>query len=313
MENRSHAFAAGLFVCLLGFAVLVAFWYFSGKRESTATYLLATKRNVAGLNIQAQVRYRGIRAGKVESIDLDPRDPRIVLVTINLDSRYRLTRATKARLATQGVTGIAFVQLEDDGSSREYLDASAAERPRIELLPSLLDTMGERTGEILDQAAELTRRLNRLADGKNAQNLARTLENAAQVSEGLKQVPQLVAALRTALSEPNLKRLRNILDHIEKAAGEAAPLAGEMRTLVKSMTALAERLDKVAATTGGQLATSTLPQLQSLAKDLDANSRQLSRLLETLDESPQALVFGKAAPRPGPGEAGFVAPVVTEK
>ena len=313
MENRSHAFAAGLFVLLLGLATAAAVWFFGGKRELTDTYILETRKNVTGLNVQAQVRYRGIRAGKVLDIQPDAQDPRIILVTIDLDSRYKLTRSTTAQLGYQGITGLAYVQIEEEGNSREYLDTGGAEPPRIALKPTLFDSLGEKAGDIVGQVAELTDRLTKLMDEKNARNLAKTLDNVATASEGMKQVPAVVGAMREALSPANLQRLNSILVHVEKTAGEAAPLTTEMREMVKSMNGLAVRLDRVVGDAGSQLSASTLPQLNVLMKELTTNARQLSRLLDTLDENPQALVFGKRAPRPGPGEAGFVAPVAGEK
>ena len=313
MENRSHALAAGVFVILFGLATMLAAWYLGGKRESTATYLLETRKNVTGLNVQAQVRYRGIRAGKVESIEPDADDPRIILVTISLDARYRLTKSSTARLGYQGVTGLAFVDIEDDGSSREFLATGGANPPRIALKATLFDMLGEKAGDIVGQVAELLIRLNRLLDDKNADNLARTLDNVAVASDGLKQLPQVVAAMRAALSDDNVKRLGGILAEVEKTAGEAAPLTAETRALVKSMTALAQKLDRFVDGSGGEIAAATLPQINALVKELNANSNQLGRILDTLEERPQALVFGKGARRPGPGEAGFVVPVGKEK
>lgn len=310
MENRSHALAAGIFVLLLGLAAALAIWFLGGKRESIDNYVLTTDRSVSGLNVQAQVRFRGIRAGKVESIETDPADPRLILVTIGIDDRFKLTKGTTAQLGYQGITGLAFIQLEDDGSNREFLDPDAPVTPRIAMKPTLLDSLGEKAGDIVTQISGLTSRLSKLLDERNTRNLSRTMENVAEASEGLRQLPQVVAALREALSADNLKRLHGILANVEKTAGEAAPLAAETREMVRSMTALAKRLDQVA---GSEAAASTLPQLNALLKEVNATSRQLNRVLETLDESPQALVFGKGASRPGPGEAGFVAPAATEK
>lgn len=312
MENRSHALAAGIFVLLLSCATALAVWYFGGERETTATYVLETRRNVSGLNIQAQVRYRGIRAGRVESIEPDPADPRVILVTISVDARYRLTRATTAQLGFQGVTGLAYVGLEDDGTNRDYLPTAGAAPPHIALKPTFFDALGDRAGDILGQVVELADRLTRALDEKNARNLSRTLENAAAASEGLKEVPQLVAAMREVLSAANLKRLDGILAQAEKAAGQAAPLTADARTLIKSMTQLSQKLDRLVDKSGSEVA-ATLPQIDALAQQLTANSRQLSRVLDTLDENPQALLLGKTSPHPGPGEAGFVAPATTEK
>lgn len=313
MENRAHALAAGLFVLLLGLATATAVWFLGGKRDDTDTYILTTTRSVTGLNIQGQVRYRGIRAGKVESIEPDPADPRTLLVRIKIEERFRLTKATTARLGYQGITGIAHVQLDDDGSSTEYLDPDGPETPRIAMKPTLLDALGEKAGDIVAQVAELTGRLSKLLDEKNARNLSRTLENVADASESLKQATQIVAALRSTLSEANLKRLQRILEHVEKTAGEAAPLTAEVRETVRSMNALAQRVDRLADQAGGEFGTRTLPQATALMTELTATTRQLNRLLDTLDDTPQALLFGKGAPRPGPGEAGFTAPTATEK
>lgn len=58
MENRSHALLAGLFVLLLGACAVAALWWFGGKREPTNEYVVVTHKNINGLNLQAQVRYR---------------------------------------------------------------------------------------------------------------------------------------------------------------------------------------------------------------------------------------------------------------
>ncbi len=79
MENRSHALAAGIFTILLGICAAVAIWWLGQSDESTTSYVLETRRNVTGLNLQAQVRYRGIRAGKVTAIEPDEADPRVIL------------------------------------------------------------------------------------------------------------------------------------------------------------------------------------------------------------------------------------------
>ena len=66
MENRSHALMAGLFTLLLGTAAILAAWWFGGKHELTREYTVVTRQNVTGLSLQGQVRYRGIRGGKVQ-------------------------------------------------------------------------------------------------------------------------------------------------------------------------------------------------------------------------------------------------------
>lgn len=121
MENRSHALIAGLFMLILGASAVVALWWFSGRQEDTSSYVVETRRNVTGLNPQAQVRYRGIRVGKVQSIQLDPTDARTTLISIVVRKDIPITQGTEARLGYQGVTGIAHVLLEDEGKDTRPL------------------------------------------------------------------------------------------------------------------------------------------------------------------------------------------------
>jgi phospholipid/cholesterol/gamma-HCH transport system substrate-binding protein len=306
MENRSHALMAGLFTVLFVLAAAVALWWFSGSREMTSTYILETRGNVTGLNLEAQVRYRGIRAGKVTDITPDKSDPGLLLVEISLGRKYLLTDKTIARLNFQGITGLAYVMLEegDKTTPGKPLETSDDMPARIRIQPGLLDTLGEKAGDIAGQVAELSLRLNRLLDERNVQNITRGLDNLANASEGLKELPKIMASLKAALSDDNLRRLQTLLTHLEKTAGEAAPLTAEARALVTTMNGLAKRFDAV----GVRMNADTLPRAESLMSEVSAATRRLDRLLDTLADTPQAVIFGTAPAQPGPGEAGFVAP-----
>jgi phospholipid/cholesterol/gamma-HCH transport system substrate-binding protein len=305
MENRAHALAAGLFVLALSLAAAAFVWWLGQTKQDVRNYLLVTRGNVTGLNVQAPVRFRGIRAGRVESIDIDTADNRAILVTISLDSRYRLTRGTTAVLNSQGVTGLAYVQLEDDGSKPEPLLAKDGELPRIALSPTLLDTLGAQAGDIVAQANLLAVRLARLLNDKNLNNFALTLDNLASASGGLKDLPPVIAALRQTFSESNVKRFSATLANLDRSVGVAEPLMRDLRLGVQNMASLTGRLDKLAGEASGELTAATLPRINALMLELATNARQLSRLIETLERDPQALVFGRQNPVPGPGEVGF--------
>lgn len=315
MENRSHALLAGLFTLLFLLAAIAALWWFAGGGDPTHTYILETRGSVTGLNRQAQVRYRGIRAGKVIDIEPDERDPGLLLVEITLGRQYQLTDKTVAKLKYQGVTGLAYVMLEEGGEGGRPLPDNAMSPPRLKIQPGLFSALDDKAGEIANQVADLGQRLNRLLDERNLQNVSRTLDNLASASDSLKELPKVMASLRAALSDTNLQHLRMLLSHLEKTAGEAAPLTVEARTLVATLNTLAQRLEKLSVTAGGvgeRLNAETLPRADALMSDLAAATRRLDRLLDTLGDTPQAVIFGPAPAKPGPGEAGFVIPNRTE-
>ena len=306
MENRAHALAAGLFVLILGLATAAAVWWFRQDRDERAYYLLETRQSVGGLNVEAVVRYRGIRAGKVVSIGVDPKNPRLIIVRISLDQDFQLTRGTVASLASQGITGLTFIALEDDGSDMTPLTSPDGEPPRLALHRTRFDALTDHAGQVVAGIDDLVEKLNKVLDDKNIANLNRSIENLARASEGLAELPQVAAGLRQVLSPENTRRLSRMLDNLEAGSEEVRPMAKDARTLIGNLNHLSERVETMLGS--GESAHATLPRANALMKELTDTTRQLSRLLETLDDNPQALIFGRPPARPGPGETGFGQP-----
>ncbi|MDD2664307.1 MAG: MlaD family protein [Dechloromonas sp.] len=302
MENKSHAFAAGLFVLLLGAALLSALYWLNGDREATRDYIVVTKQNIGGLNPQAQVRYRGIRVGKVSDIRLDPQDRSNILVTIAVRADLPLSRGTVAKLSYQGVTGLAHILLLETGNGDDPLLPEGGVPPRIAMIPSLIDELGETGTATLVQAQQLMASANAMLTPDNARRLAATLANLEAASAGLKPV---LGHLDTTLVQVNkLLDDRNV-GRLSQAAADVGPLLGDARLLLTRMQATSERIDLAVGDAAGGGAAALVPRLNDMAADFSQTSHQLSRLLRILEESPQGLVFGVPAVPPGPGEAGF--------
>jgi phospholipid/cholesterol/gamma-HCH transport system substrate-binding protein len=121
MENRSHALMTGFFtIALLIAAVLAGIW-FNRDRVERVPYMIATSQSIPGLNPQATVRYRGLEVGKVDDISFDAKIPGQIMIQLAVDPEAPITRTTFATLGYQGVTGIAFIQLDDDKTGSPLL------------------------------------------------------------------------------------------------------------------------------------------------------------------------------------------------
>jgi phospholipid/cholesterol/gamma-HCH transport system substrate-binding protein len=304
MENRSHALFAGLFLLILGAATLAALWWFNGQEESKH-YVVETRDNVTGLNAQAQVRYRGIRVGKVESILLDPVDARMTLLEISVRKDIPITRGTSARLGYQGVTGIAHVLLEDDGRDTTPLPQDDAGGGRIVMQTSLMQELTDVGGDVLRQTRELLVGMNDLLRPENRQAASRILDNletsslyAREASERLLQV----------LNSDAIARIHSILLHSEKTVAQASPFFAEARGLVARLNTASEKFEKALGDANLSGVGALTPRLNELTAEFASTSQQLNRVLRMLEESPQSLIFGRQEISPGPGENGFVAP-----
>ncbi|MDY7539308.1 MlaD family protein [Undibacterium sp. 5I1] len=314
MENRSHALMAGFFtIALLVLAAVFALWLGKDKIKRTP-YEIATKLSVAGLNMQAAVRYKGIRVGNVSNISFDPTTPGQILLHLDVMSDTPVTKSTYATLAYQGVTGIAFVQLDEDNIHADHAPLLASTQndviPRIPLRPGMMQNLEQRGVAILNQTEELTKRLNLLLDPNNRQSIATAVENIGKAAAAWQTVPEKLGPALDKL--PALaEQTQSTLIAIKTLSGDASKLSNNINQFTVSMQApdgpLA-RLNQSVEQISAGISQETLPKINAITNDARSSLRAINRTTDALNERPQSLLFGNAAPAPGPGEPGFVAP-----
>lgn len=323
MENRAYALAAGLFLLVMGAALVGAVWWFGEPDEERSRYLLVSTDNITGLNLEAKVRFRGIDAGKVEEIAIDPARPGDILVTISIRSDLPVTQGTRAALGYQGVTGLAYVLLEDSGEDPRPLEAAQG-LPRIALQPGLLDQASDAALNTLTRISELADRLSEVLSEDNVKRVENSLikiESAAgKMEQTFDQAPRTLAAMdralatvEGALSPEILGRVPQVLYNIEVASRNAAPALQDFRDLMERLDSSARTFDQFTNSAGQGVMTSTLPRLNALLLELTETSRQISSLFREVEASPQLLLLGRGRQAPGPGESGYEAPRASER
>ena len=307
MENRAHALAAGLFAVLLGAALgAVALW-FSKDEIRLIPYELVTTGAVTGLEVEAPVRYRGVDVGKVDTISIDSSNGGRVQIRIGVREGTPITKSTYAQLGYQGITGLAYVLLGDDGKSTEALPSSRRNVALLRMKPSLMDE-----GEALfGSVAQISERIKRLLDDENQDRVRRTLA-------GLETATQRANEL-TAKLEPSLAAMPGLIAEVKGLAGDARASVQHADRLMGNFNGLALKLDARVDTltralsgveevgfTARTVGDETMPRMNGLIDDLAKDTHALGRVIDTLDEQPQSIVFGTPPGRPGPGEPGFL-------
>lgn len=321
MENKAHALAAGIFVALLTALVLgLAAWLTrdTGVRD---TYEISTRDTVTGLQEQAPVRFRGVDVGKVTSVGFDPKAPGSVLVRLDVDREAPITRDTFATLSFQGVTGLAFVQLADEGKPSPRLEPNDEVPPRIPLRPGILAKLEDRGEVILEQIEQVTTRINKLLGDENQARLAGAIENVGKTAETTSKLAQrldntVAQRIDPLLSEASvtLRGLKRNFDEVGVAAAEVNSTAAEFRRAAVSINAPDGPLSRLSegseaiSQAADVFSRSTLPRFNRTLDEASRTVRSLGRAVDELTDNPQALLYGDGAPRPGPGEPGFQAP-----
>jgi len=278
MENRAYALAAGLFTLLLGIGVVAAALWFSGEAVDNQEYLMVSRHPVSGLNAQAPVRFRGVTVGKVLEIKFDPLEPRTILVRIEVQTGTPLTKGTYAQLGSQGVTGLSYVILDDDGSKPEPLAGEGDQLARIEVRPSFFDNVSASGQEMIVNINEVAKRVSVLLNDDNQKQLVSTLHNIDQAAA---RATALAAAL-----EPGAKALPALANDAGIALKRADTLLANLNQRVESFERAAksaEQLGTSAAALSDTMLTESVPRLNLLLEDVQRSSRGLERLLNEIN------------------------------
>jgi phospholipid/cholesterol/gamma-HCH transport system substrate-binding protein len=307
MENKAYALAAGAFVLVIGaMAVALAMWL---TRDSSVrhVYEMSTREAVSGLQPQAAVRYRGIDVGKVVQIGFDPQTTGNVLVRIAIHDKAPITQSTFATLGYQGVTGLAFVQLDDEGESKERLVGDARNPPRIPLRAGLLSKLTDQGIAVMAQAQETMVRVTQLLSRENQSALVATITDLGAAANGINKAADSVDKV-AAEARKTLRALETTSTQIAKTAAEATTTTAEFGKSVRHIS------DKFGDTTEALMATATtfnattLPRVHRMSDDTSTTMRQATHVFNAFNDNPQSLIYGGGPTPPGPGEPGFVAP-----
>ena len=309
MENKAHAMMAGIFVlvvtALLG---VLAVWL---MRDNTERHLyeMSTSETISGLQPQAAVRFRGVPIGKVEAIGFDTKIKGNVLIRVSIDANAPVSKSAYATVASQGVTGLGFIQLDDNDSASEQLMPNDDDPPRIPLRQGGIDKLLSKSESILNEVEKAGQGLNKLLsdDNQQAANTAvqQLSEAAASINRLSKSLEPTVASL-PKITQDLTRDARATLQSVKTATDEVGLTAKRLNEKGGPLDRLAEGGQALA---GGvqTFSTSTLPRLGDVADETARTMRQLRRTVNAVDDNPQALIFGNGAPVPGPGEPGFSA------
>ena len=313
MENKAHALVAGAFVLgVLALLIALAVWLTrdGGERD---LYEMSTRETVSGLQLQAPVRFRGVGVGKVEFIGFDSKTKGNVLVRISVDRGTPMTKSTFASVSSQGVTGIGFIQLDDEQANSEALVANDDDPPRIPLKPGLMDKLIQQSETIFNQLEQASTSLNKLLSPDNQAAMTGAVQ---QIGQAAGNVSKLAQSLEPTLATlPALsRRTGQTMQSLETAANDVSATASELGKTAQRLNEKGGPIDKVAEGSSALVSTvesfsaATLPKLGDVAEETTRTMRQLRRTVNAVNDNPQSLIFGNGPASPGPGEPGFSPP-----
>jgi len=183
MEADKRYFIEGLFILGLSLAVALGFvWLSRSGHRDDVVYRIRFAESVSGLSPGEPVKFRGVDVGAVQTMSLDPANPRLVQVDVKLHKNTPVKTDTKASLKLKGITGTVFVELDGGDAAAKTLLAATPEGqiPEIPSEKSNLTTL-------LDQLPQVIQKFSALEN-----QTRKVLTDIGQTTEKVKEDPSLL-------------------------------------------------------------------------------------------------------------------------
>lgn len=309
METRAHHLLIGGFMLIM-VGLLVGFFLWVAKVDLDKEYVeydIYFEESVAGLSAAGDVRYNGVRVGQVDDIRLAPQNPSQVLVTVKIESEVPVLEDSVAVLALQGLTGVAFVQIEGGSPGAKPLQKKDDQiRPVIQSRVSPIQEFFVGGPDLINEALRAIASLNDLLNVENRQHVQSILTNIDDLSGGLAAQTEDIAAtvdqLKLAISD--LRRTADSVTSLSNSADDLIkedmkPTLANLKATIAGAETLVGNLNQLVEESHGGIVAftnNTLPEVGRLVTDARRLAIALADLAQRLEENPGELIFHR--PRP---------------
>ncbi|MCX8906235.1 MlaD family protein [Vibrio parahaemolyticus] len=313
MDDSKSSYKLGLFVVSALVSLFVVLFILGGRSLFEPKIIVETyfDESVSGLEVGAPVRFRGITAGEVVSIELSdalyeaavPRENRKSYVVVrseitgakrtieewNRSIEISIERGLRATTQLAGITGQQYLSFDytsmDEGLSFNW-------KPNYPYVPSTKSSAGKIVSGIqsliarLDEADinTLVANINMLIETLN-QSISALDADAlnAQLLALLINSNQMVKSVDGVISDPEVKEIVSSLAQISKSLNSSLKDKGDINKLIKDLDRAVVRLDVIMA--------DNQSDINYVIKDLRVTVENLKSFSETLKNQPSSIIF----------------------
>lgn len=300
MTTRTNDVLVGIFVLVLTAALIVGVLWFSAGRIGQAydEYIVYMDESVIGLSKDSTVKYYGVDVGRVHKIQLGPGYPRRVRLLLQLEPGTPVKKDTIATLESQGLTGLAFINLTGGGKDAEHLAKMPGEElPVILSGKSTWGNLEHNVSQLVSNLNDASSRLQELLSDDNQASIKRTLVSLGKLSEKLHgPIDDLADFIKNARKAGS--RLPQLMHALNDAAESLDTMAREISgtaTMVRDAVSASRQDVK-------RVVGEAEPELTGMINELRRAAENFRRFSEQLDRDPSILLRGPAHRKPGPGE-----------
>lgn len=296
MERQANfALVGALSVALLIGALVFIVWLAQFSfNEQFDEYRINFRGPVSGLSKGGEVQFNGIKVGEITRIALDRADPNLVVTDITVAEGTPVRVDSVATTASQGITGVKYVQITPGTPSRPLLlRAGGSDRPVIAAGRGRMEGFVQDASSLMRDGALALSRINLLLSERNIGTISQSLADVQSVTGDLAARRQMFANLDSTFVR--LDRAAADLQATTAAArrsmggpnsgvfADVGVAATELRASVAGMRQLITRVDGSFV----QLSATTLPEMNAALGSIQEAAVALDNLTSDIRQDPR--------------------------
>ena len=300
MDRDANYLAVGAFVLLvIAMGVSFVLWYteHQDKRQYNR-YEVYFQGSVSGLNEGSPVRFLGVNVGRVTQVAVDPQRRDRVQVIADIETSAPIDGRTLASLSLQGITGLLFIDLEQDHEVNVPLQLVPGQRYQvIRSKSSDFDKLLSALPTLAGHADEMIRKLNNALSDENVQAFTDIIKNARRASENVSKSMQGADALIADLRATSVE-VRGMSASIRAIGDTSAPEIKEIlsRThqVADNFADTSKQLDRFIAENEKGVARFTdqgLPEFERLLREARDAAKDIRELSRSLRQNPSQFIY----------------------
>jgi phospholipid/cholesterol/gamma-HCH transport system substrate-binding protein len=299
MEPKANFVLVGIFTVIFTIIAIVILLWMVGIKTSKQfdCYLVKTNNSVSGLHKDSSVQYKGVSIGKVKDIRIDKENSEFIDIYIDVEKDLPVKIDTKAKISSNGLTGISYINLIGGRQDAKLLKNSSDKKcPIIKATPSTLEKLSVSASSIMVHLNGLLEKIDKTFDNNSINYLRKTVENIYQLTNYSK---NLISSIQKTNNNINTfvesgtdlaDKLKINSDNLNKLILNIDSLTNDINSLVKQNSSNISNF----TATGFENFNSTLTELNSTLY-------QLKNMILTIQQNPSIIIKGKKIKK-GPGE-----------
>lgn len=319
MNNKVNYTIVGILV-ILAISMILGFTYWLVKPEvadDVKKYTIYFDESVLGLNIDAPVKYRGITVGRVERLEINPKNSEQVKVTVSILKNTPIKVNTVAKLISQGITGLTYINLSMGGNLAKELEPEEGEQyPVIKTIPSFFENFERSLGSFSTQLSSTLGQTEKLLSADNQEQVSLLLLRSANVMKRMEELldDNMIAHIHTSTKnfDEFTQKLNKIMPQVNSFIDSSVKWEDKMATsfasISKSYIGITASMDEIKrAVSSGEfnlkeMGADIIPTMNNTFLQMEQLMVEFESVLEQYNKSPSDILYKKEAVKKAPGE-----------